>query len=61
MSRSRLLVLLVLGNALGLGGAAMFAIIGGPRGVIPAAVFLLSLDALAVRCVTRYKPPAEDN
>jgi hypothetical protein len=53
MNRSLLPAPPLVGSVLGFGGVVTLALIGGPRGVTPAAVFLLSLDVLAVRCVTR--------
>jgi hypothetical protein len=50
MSRNRLLVLLVLGNILGIGGAAILAFIDF-RAVIPIVVLLLFLDVRAILCV----------
>lgn len=57
MPRNRLLVMLVLGNILGFGGATILAVIGGLdyRGVILAVVFLLFLDVQAICCVSQNK------
>ena len=53
MTRYTLLVLLVLGNIFVLGGVSILAVIGGFdfRGVIPAVVFLLTLNSPAYRCI----------
>jgi hypothetical protein len=63
MTMNRMLVLLVLGNILGFGGATALAVIGkfDFRGVFPAALFLLFLDVLAVRSLVRIqRRPATD-
>jgi hypothetical protein len=62
MTLNRLLVLLVRGNILSFGGATILAVVGGFdfRGVIPAIVFLLYLDILAVRCVVQNKKKPTD-
>lgn len=61
MTQARIVVLLVLANIMGFGGATLLAAIGGFdfRGVIPAMVLMLFLDVRAIRHIrqnTKHAP-----